>query len=80
MLGVFLVSQFILFHKHLKVGPCNGILSATLALSRVGSDASYTVIPIWRGIFSSKYAPFLHSLKNVTKLERHLCTLHVRLL
>lgn len=57
------------------MGPSNGILRVTLDVSRVGSDASYTVTPHLEGIFF-----FLHSLKNVTKLEIHLCTLHVRLL
>lgn len=41
--GVFLQANFFCFiSKHLKMGPCNDILRAALALSRVGSDASYT--------------------------------------
>lgn len=77
--GVFFVSQF-LISKHIKMGLSNGILRATLGLSRVGMMSVTQSFPIWRGFFFSKYPPFLHSLKNVTKLERHLCTWHVRLL
>lgn len=81
MLGGFLWASFFCFiSKHLKMGLPNGILRATLGLSRLSMMSVTQSLPIWRGFFFSKYAPFLHSLKNATKLERHLCPLHVRLL
>lgn len=40
---------FCFVNKHLKAGPYNGVLRATLALSRVGSDTSYMVIPHLEG-------------------------------
>lgn len=57
--GVFLWTNFFCFiSKHLKMGPSNGISRATLALSRVGSDANYTVVPPLEGNFFFKLCPF----------------------
>lgn len=61
---------FCFVNKHLKAGLYNGVLRATLALSRVGSDASYTVIPHLEGNLLLKVFMPLYSCLFPPQLEK----------